>query len=145
MNPLHLEADQDSAIRDHGRAVFPEECCGFLLGRAGEGGLRVVRVLQEENEREVGARHNRFSISPEAFMKADRAARHEGLDIVGFYHTHPNAPARPSQYDLDHAWPVYSYIILEVREGEPAEMTSWVLHEDRSAFAEQAIVIAPTP
>lgn len=145
MDPLHLEAEQDAAIRAHGREAFPEECCGFLMGRTGEGPRRVVRVLREENEREAEARHNRFSISPEAFMKTDRAARREGLDIVGFYHTHPNAPARPSKYDLDHAWPVYAYVILSVREGEPVDMTSWVLREDRSAFDEQPIVIAPTP
>ncbi len=143
MDPLHFEADQDAAIRAHGAEAFPEECCGFLLGRDGDDGRRIIRVAPEANVREDGARHNRFSISPEGFMRADRAARNEGLDIVGFYHTHPNAPARPSQYDLDHAWPVYSYVILSVRDGVPDAMTCWVLQEDRTAFAEQPIVIAP--
>ena len=86
--------------------------------------------------------HNRFTISPQAFMQADKAARAADLDILGFYHSHPNAPARPSQYDLDHAWPVYSYVIVAVREGKPALMTSWLLENDRTKFNEQAIVIS---
>lgn len=140
MDPLHLDPSHDEAIRQHGREAFPEECCGFLFGRDG-GGRHIVTVVRETNVREDGSRHNRFSISPEGFIRADREARGAGLDIVGFYHTHPNAPARPSQYDLDHAWPVYSYVILSVQEGKPAAMTSWVLQEDRTGFAEQPIVL----
>ena len=74
-------------------------------------------------------------------MRADKVARSENLEILGFYHSHPDAPARPSQYDLDHAWPVYSYVIVSVPGGEPAKMTSWVLRDDRAGFDKQEQMI----
>jgi proteasome lid subunit RPN8/RPN11 len=145
MLQLHIQPDHDRAIRDHGRRAFPHECCGFLLGRDGDGGRIIDRVIPATNSRGEEELHNRFTITPEAFMAADKAARAAKLDVLGFYHSHPNAPARPSAYDLDHAWPVYSYIIVSVRDGEPREMTSWVLRDDRSGFDEQGIVIGELP
>lgn len=139
MARVELTSQHDETIRRHGQETFPHECCGFLLGRD-EGELRrIVTVMPATNSRGERELHNRFTITPEAFLQADKAARANGLDVVGFYHSHPNAPARPSQYDLEHAWPVYSYVIVSVREGEPKEMTSWQLREDRSAFDEEPI------
>ena len=142
MQPLHLKPEHDTAIREHGQRAFPHECCGFLIGKTEDGAGRVVEAIPALNSRGEEELHNRFTITPRAFMQADKAARARKLDIVGFYHSHPNAPARPSQYDLDHAWPVYAYVIVSVLEGEPTDMTSWLLKEDRSAFDEQTIVVA---
>ena len=138
---LQLRPDHERAIRSHGRRAYPHECCGFLLGRDEDDVRQIVNAIPATNDRGEEELHNRFTISPEAFMHADRAARSAELDILGFYHSHPNAPAKPSPYDLEHAWPVYSYIIVSVEDGEPKEMTSWVLETDRSKFNQQEIAI----
>ena len=143
MQPIELQPEHDLAIREHGRRAFPHECCGFLVGRNEGGAGRVFDVMPAVNSRGQEELHNRFTITPQAFITADKAARTKNLDIIGFYHSHPNAPARPSQYDLEHAWPVYAYVIVAVTDGAPAAMTSWVLREDRSQFDEQPIVMAP--
>jgi proteasome lid subunit RPN8/RPN11 len=128
------------AIRSHGEETFPNECCGFMLGKA-NGDLRnVAELMRAENDREDEAKYNRFLITPDAFMRGEKAAREKGLDIIGFYHSHPDAPARPSKYDLDHAWPWYSYVIVSIKAGEADVMTSWVLREDRGAFGEEDII-----
>lgn len=142
MLPLQLTDNQDHAIREYSRRAFPNECCGFLLGRDDSDARNIKRVVPAVNDREDEELHNRFTISPRAFMLADKEARAAGLDILGFYHSHPDAPARPSQYDLDHAWPVYSYVIVSVEKGTPAKMTCWVLEDDRSGFNEQSIAIS---
>ena len=142
MLQLQLEREHDHAIRAHAQRAYPHECCGFLLGCDEGQARRIVRVVEAQNDRGESQQHNRFTITPEAFMRADKAARAERLDVLGFYHSHPNAPARPSAYDLEHAWPVYSYIILAVADGEPAEMTCWLLRDDRGGFDEQPIACA---
>lgn len=141
MTRLELTTEHDAAIRGHGERAFGQECCGFLLGRAEAETRTVVEVMPAVNDRGEEERHNRFTISPEAFLRAEKVARKEKLDVLGFYHSHPNAPARPSAYDLEHAWPWYSYVIVAVRDGHAKEMTSWVLDDDRSRFHEQAIVV----
>lgn len=141
MAGIALTSELDRAIREHGREAFPHECCGFLLGKDADCGRRVEEVLPAMNSRGEKELHNRFTITPEAFLQAEKRADATKLDILGFYHSHPNAPARPSQYDLDHAWPVYSYIIVSVQDGKPADMTSWLLKDDRSAFEPENIVI----
>ena len=128
-----------AAIRKFGESTFPHECCGFILGKAEGENRRVAELLPVENSREDEARHNRFLITADDFMRGEKAARAKGLDIIGFYHSHPNAPARPSQYDLDHAWPWYSYVIVSIRDGAAETMTSWILNEERSAFGEETI------
>lgn len=135
-----VQSDIDT-IRGHGILTFPHECCGFLLGRPNGAVRRVTELLRAYNDREEEARHNRFLITPEAYMTSEKAARQKGLDVIGFYHSHPNAEARPSQYDIDHAWPWYSYVIVSVKDSSAARMTSWVLKDDRSAFTEEEIVI----
>lgn len=122
---LLLDRGCTESIREHGRRQYPQECCGFLVGRLGERrevGLAVpARNVHEEAER----RRDRFTIDPRDFMLADREARRRGLEIVGFYHSHPDHPARPSATDAEWAHPVYSYLILSVLQGEPDELTSW--------------------
>jgi len=106
---------------------------------------RVLATMPAVNERGEEEQHNRFTITPYAAFQAEKEARRRELDIVGFYHSHPDAPARPSDYDLEHAtWPHYSYLIVSVAGGRPDEMTSWVLADDRSAFHQETIEIAQT-
>ena len=129
MTALALGAGVDAAIRQHGAEAYPHECCGALFGRDG-----VVRAsFALPNTTEEGPRR-RFMVSPLDYREAERQASIAGGELLGFYHSHPDHPARPSQYDLDHAWPFFSYIIVAVRAGVPEDMTSWRLREDRSAF-----------
>ena len=121
------------AIRAHGVETYPNECCGALIGRDGV----VTATYALPNTTEEGPRR-RFLVRPADYRQAEKRAGELGGDLLGFYHSHPDHPAQPSQYDLDHAWPSFSYIIVSVRSGVPEDMTSWRLSEDRSAVeAEQ--------
>ena len=138
--PLEISKEDADTIRDHGEETFPHECCGFMLGEANGENRRVTELLRADNVREEEAKHNRFLISPEDYLKGEKAARAKGLDVIGFYHSHPNAPAKPSQYDLDHGWPWYSYVIVSSLDKVSEAMTSWIMADDRSRFDEEAIV-----
>jgi proteasome lid subunit RPN8/RPN11 len=133
-------------IRKHGAESYPHECCGALLGRdAGLGGDRkslreVLDCLPLVNRRDDSP-NNRFSIAPTDVIEADRVAQARGMDLVGWYHSHPDHPPKPSEYDRNHAWPWFSYIIVSVRAGVPAEMTSWRLNVDRSEYSQEVIEI----
>lgn len=133
-----------AAIREHAVRTYPHECCGALLGRivAGKGNeeREIVAALALENQRDDSPR-NRFSVAPRDVIAADRAAQAQGLEIVGWYHSHPDHPAKPSEYDREHAWPWYSYVIVKVEQGEPREMTSWRLKEDRKEYDEEKIEV----
>lgn len=142
---IHLKCAHLEAIRRHGEDAYPHECCGLLLGTLGADSAAPAKIIHAverlDNERE-DSRHNRFLITPETFLRADRAARARGLDILGFYHSHPDHPAAPSEFDREHAWPVYSYIIVSVAGGNSRELNSWVLAADRSRFEPETIVPA---
>ena len=127
----------DEAIRAHGHETYPHECCGALIGRDGV----VAEILALPNTTEEGPRR-RFLVRPSDYREAERRATELGAELLGFYHSHPDHPARPSQYDLDHAWPFFSYVIVSVREGVSGDMTSWRLREDRSAFDEEQLTYA---
>jgi len=127
----------------HGERDYPYECCGLLIGRlVDERNKEVVEVFPISNAREEEAKRNRFLIRPEELMAGERAAMKKGLDIVGFYHSHPDDQAVPSRYDLDHAWPTYSYIVVSVREGRAVDLRSWQMAEDRSSFNPEEITNA---
>lgn len=129
------------AVREHGRDTYPEECCGFLLGRITAEGNHVLAAWRVEN-RQAENREKRYVITPEDYHAADRAARRQDLDIVGFYHSHPDHPAIPSATDLAEAtFPGYTYVIVSVPAGEPAELTAWSLAPDRSRFDAESIDI----
>lgn len=131
---LSLGDGVDEAIRRHGAETYPDECCGALLGRDS-----VVReTYPMPNTTEEGPRR-RFLVRPQDYREAEARAKALEADLLGFYHSHPDHPARPSQYDLDHAWPFFSYVIVSVRGGTPEAMTSWRLREDRSAFDEEEL------
>src|SRR5918996_1517486 len=107
--------------------------------RFGEDGKVVHETYPISNAREEGAKRNRFLITPEELMKGERYARSRDLEVVGFYHSHPDSPAVPSKYDLDHAWPTYSYIIVSTGEGQSSDLFSWEQEPDRSRFNEEKI------
>ena len=125
-------------IKVHAMEAYPEECCGILLGVEADAGKQVYDVVRIGNAKEEN-RNRRFLITPEEYKRAEENAAAEGLGVMGFYHSHPDHPARPSQFDLDHAWPWCSYVIAAVEQRIPAAVKSWVLKEDRSGFDEELI------
>lgn len=147
------------AIRSHGSADYPNECCGIILGLAKGAQKDVKEIVGLKNLRLNSARaqevlplaspgreseRNRFLIDPLEQLRVEKEARSRHLDVLGYYHSHPDRPARPSEYDRDHAWPWYSYIIVSVEQGEAKDMTSWVLSDDRSQFDPEKIEVLNT-
>jgi proteasome lid subunit RPN8/RPN11 len=128
-------------IRAHGVSEYPYECCGLLLGRFTEDGKVVSEIFPISNAREESAKHNRFLITPEELMRGELYARNRDLEVVGFYHSHPDSPAVPSKYDLEHAWPTYSYIIVSTSLTEATDLFSWEQEADRSRFNEEKMEI----
>jgi len=150
---LKMSAEIAQQIRQHGAKTYPHECCGALLGRddvdgdvTSAGGvclpLREIVALFPLTNRREDSPHNRFSVTAEDVRDAEKAATEKKLDVVGWYHSHPDHPARPSQYDREHAWPWYSYIIVSVANGKPEDMTSWRLSDDRSDYACEEIAVS---
>jgi proteasome lid subunit RPN8/RPN11 len=139
---LRIREELSERIRAHGGESYPHECCGALLGKDGDGGRarEVAEIVPLTNQRNDSPR-NRFSITPEDVRDAETAARKAGLDLIGWYHSHPDAPARPSEFDREHAWPWYSYIIVSVQERVPRDMNSWRLADDRGHYDAEEIVI----
>ncbi len=136
---LTISTELAERIRAHGAETYPHECCGALLGKDSEP-REILGLFPLINRRDDSPR-NRFSVSTADVVEAEKVARQQGLDVVGWYHSHPDHPARPSQYDRDHAWPWYSYIIDSVAEGCPQDMTSWRLNDDREQFSPEEIEI----
>ena len=140
LSEKHLEL-----IKQHGQKDYPYECCGFMLGQLTAVGTKNVQEIYPiQNSREESAQHNRFLIDPKEFIKVESYARKNHLDVVGIYHSHPDHPARPSQFDLDHAWPVYSYVIVSVQKGLAHDLLSWEMRPDRSAFDDEDIIKSNT-
>ena len=136
---VQLNARVVATIRRHAAAAYPYECCGALIGRQLEDGLvDVVDAAELENVTDEGPRR-RFRVSPADYRQSEARARDLGAELLGFYHSHPDHPAQPSQYDLDHAWPNFSYVIVAVAAGEAGDLRSWRLLPDRSAFEEESI------
>jgi proteasome lid subunit RPN8/RPN11 len=138
---IRLTDGVDAAIRAHGREAYPHECCGALIGRDGV----ATATVALPNVTDEGPRR-RFRVSDTDYLAVQRAADAAGDDLLGFYHSHPDHPAVPSQYDLDHAFPSFSYVIVSVTSGEPGDLRSWALKDDRSAFDEEDVAVAhPSP
>ncbi len=139
MSDLELVPDALDAIREHAASVYPDECCGALIGAPGGNGTsRVLEALPLPNTTEEGARR-RFLVRPADYRTAEERARAAGADLIGFYHSHPDHPAQPSRYDLEHAWPNLSYVIVAVGGGRPGDVRSWRLRDDRTNFLEETI------
>jgi proteasome lid subunit RPN8/RPN11 len=128
-NELHEQ------INAHVESAYPEEGAGFLIGVEGE----VKQILSLPNAREDEARHNRFLITPEEYLKAELTADKLGLSLIGVFHSHPDCPNIPSEYDREWAQPFFSYIITRVDQGKAVSSRSWRLIEDRSKYEEEEI------
>jgi proteasome lid subunit RPN8/RPN11 len=155
---LKIGNEQFESVRQHGARDYPSECCGVLLGKADGDVKQVTEIVPLKNLRHDPDRaqellplddlgretdKNRFLIDPLDQMRVEKDARARGLDVLGYYHSHPDHPARPSNYDRDHAWPWYSYVIIAVEQGVPKDFTSWVLTDDRSVFQSEQIETSP--
>ena len=121
-------------IKAHGEKTYPNECGGMLIGRFENDSKTVVELVPMENAMAESEQHNRVLITPRDVMKAERYAREKKLDVVGYYHSHPDHPAIPSQFDLDHALPVWTYIIVSIQQGKAVDARSWEMENDRSKF-----------
>jgi proteasome lid subunit RPN8/RPN11 len=147
---LGISAELAEKIREHGVETYPYECCGALLGTDYDGlandpnqesrkvSREVLSLFPLVNRRDDSPR-NRFAVTADDVREAEKAASAQGLEVIGWYHSHPDHPAKPSDFDRDHAWPWYSYIIVSVHTGVPQDMTSWRLKDDRSGYLEEKI------
>ena len=130
-------------IHEHLESGYPNEACGVMLGKHGV----ITEVVSADNQRTDlpasggESARNRYLIDPLAYMKIEREADKRGLAVLGIYHSHPDVAARPSQFDLDHAWPNFSYLIVSVCKGEAVESNSWLLRDDRSQFDQESIEV----
>jgi len=127
-------------IKIHGEKTYNEECCGAIFGTSYNNDRKINDILEFENEKE-DSRQNRFLISPAQYNFAEKLAKEKNLELLGFYHSHPNHPAVPSQFDLDHALPWFLYIIVSVNNGKAENVKAWILKEERSGFTQQAIKV----
>jgi proteasome lid subunit RPN8/RPN11 len=143
MNKLVLTASQVSQIEQEGSAAYPNECCGIMIGRDLSDGACIRRIVERlepmQNIFDPQQRRRRFAVDPLALMKAEKSAADAGQLVLGFYHSHPDHPARPSEFDREHAWPFYSYVIVAIGQDKPLDMTSWVLDDQTQTFSRQDI------
>jgi len=136
---IYFNEEQLQIIRIHAQKTYPEECCGILLGHLGDGTKTVAKVISTENvwERDTAAdfpgdsqeysKRRRYAIAPQVMLQAQKQARAQNMEIIGFYHSHPDYQAIPSEFDRLYAWPKYSYIIVAVENGIPTNLNSWCL------------------
>jgi len=137
---IKLRQEHLAVIIRCGEAEYPYECCGILTGNLAEDKAKIVgNILPISNARAESDKHNRFLITPEEMLRGEMFARKHQQDVLGFYHSHPDHPSAPSAYDLEHAWPFYSYVIVSVVQGKAESITSWELKNDRSEFIEESI------
>ncbi len=139
---ISLSEEQIKQIEQHGESTFPFECGGMIIGHfdAETGRKTVAELMPMENAMDESEQHNRVLITPKDVLKAERYARAKKLDVVGYYHSHPDHPAIPSQFDLDHALPVWTYIIVSVLAGKAVDIRAWEMENDRSKFNEETII-----
>jgi proteasome lid subunit RPN8/RPN11 len=138
---LEMSADIHAQICGHGEAAYPEEGAGFLLGKANGVSRKVLAILGLDNAREDSARHNRYLITGRDYLRGEQEAERLGLDLLGVFHSHPDHPNRPSEFDREWAMPWFSYLITSVELGSAAESRSWRLREDRLGFDEESMEI----
>ena len=137
-----VSSEHIAAIRAHGEKDYPNECCGLLIGRTEADGRKVVaETFPIDNAIAEGARHDRSLITPRDLMRGEKHARSKKLDVVGNYHSHPDWPAEASQFDLDHAWPTWSYIIVSVPSAKSTDLFSWEMEPDRSRFNREELIV----
>jgi proteasome lid subunit RPN8/RPN11 len=136
---LRLSGAVTEEIRRQGERAYPAECCGALVGRVLGQVKQVVRLAPAVNRRTDDP--HRYLIASDDLRRLETELKAEGLDIVGYYHSHPDHPPRPSNYDTEHAWPWYSYMIVRVEQGRAAEMASWVLDDERPVMHPESLEV----
>ena len=124
-------------IRRQGEAAYPAECCGALVGRVEGEAKEVVRLAPAVNRRTDDP--HRYLIAPDDLRRLEAEVRAAGQEIVGYYHSHPDHPARPSAFDTEHAWPWYSYLIVRIDRGRGADLASWVLDDERPLMLPESL------
>lgn len=139
---LHIPEDLLNELHTHGENAYPEEGAGFLLGVDSKGTRDIKSILTLANAREDAARHNRYLLTARDMLYAEQEAARQGLDVVGVFHSHPDHPDQPSEFDREWAMPWFSYLITSVVEARAISSRSWRLREDRSAFTPEEITIA---
>lgn len=128
-------------IHRHCEQSYPDEGAGLLLGKTIDSEQQVSEILSLTNVREEGARYNRYQLSPQDYLMGEELADRMGLDVLGVYHSHPDHPNRPSEFDRQWAWPNFSYLITSVVQGKAVESRSWRLDEDRENFSEEKVEV----
>ncbi|MDR1576361.1 MAG: M67 family metallopeptidase [Treponema sp.] len=137
---IKLSAQLQNAIRAEGVKGYPNECCGFLLGAIFDDDSRAVdSIIPIINAGEPGEQYHRFRIEAEDLRRAEKEAESQNREVLGFYHSHPDHPARPSEYDRNNAFPFYSYIIVAVEKSKAIDLRSWRLTDDRANFFEETV------
>jgi proteasome lid subunit RPN8/RPN11 len=134
---LRLAGALAEEIRRHGEVAYPAECCGVLVGRAEAEAKEVVRLAPAVNRRTDDP--HRYLIAPDDLRRLEAEVRAAGQEIVGYYHSHPDHPARPSAFDTEHAWPWYSYLIVRIDRGRGADLASWVLDDERPLMLPESL------
>ena len=137
--PLHVTSEQHRVLIAHARAAVPEECCGFLIGRR-QADRAVVTAVEAATNVWDGDRCSRFLIEPRTQLHVQRETRAAGLEIVGFYHSHPHSPPSPSRFDREMAWPEYSYLIISLA-AEPPELASWRCSGEQAEFEREELTV----
>jgi proteasome lid subunit RPN8/RPN11 len=130
---IRLKSADIEEIKQIAQKTYPHECCGMMVGSVENGVKTVTQLIPAENQR-TDSPANRYLITPDLLNELEKKLKGTDRAIVGFFHSHPDVPARPSTYDQDHAWPWYSYVIVSVNKGEAGEIHNWKLKDDRSAF-----------
>lgn len=133
---ITLTSTLQAHIFEQMEAAYPNEGGGFLMGETNGDAVTIQAITQIENVFEEAEQYHRYAMTPQDWMRLEDEADAKGLMLVGYYHSHPNAPAIPSEYDRDHALPNFVYVITSVRDGKAAEMRVWRLRQDRAAFDE---------
>ncbi len=136
---IDIKKNHIDQIKEHAQKDYPYECCGILLGKFENGEKTVTQVLEIVNEKEDENKHNRYLIPSSKILETELYAIKNGLDIVGFYHSHPDHSAIPSAFDVEHALPVYSYLIVSVYDAKAIDFTISVLSQDRAKFEKELI------
>ncbi|MFZ1979124.1 MAG: M67 family metallopeptidase [Bacteroidota bacterium] len=126
-------------IEHHGIRSYPEECCGMILGTNREGIQTVEEIIEIENSQNEN-RKRRFLITPHQYLQAERTALEKNMELLGFYHSHPDHPAIPSSFDTEHALPSFIYIIVSIAKGEAESITAWLLSENRLQMVKKSFV-----
>jgi proteasome lid subunit RPN8/RPN11 len=139
--PIELQREALTRMEEHGAETYPNECCGILLGKAQGRHKAIAEVFPAENARADSAR-NRYLIPPTDLLRSLEEGEEKGMEILGFYHAHPDQPAQPSGFDRQHAWPWFTYLIVVVRNGIAQETAAWTMADDGSEFLREVLSVS---